>query len=93
MQSIVGTFLYQARALNYLMLPTLNEISCIQAKHTIYTKDECQQLIDYAAICPNVCVRYHASNMILTVDSNVACLVLPQAKSRITGYFQLNDNP
>ena len=87
MQSIVGTFLYQARALNYLMLPTLNEISCIQAKHTIYTKDECQQLIDYAATHPNVHVQYHASNIILTDDSNTAHLILLSAKSRIAVYF------
>ena len=31
--------------------------------------------------------------MILSVDSDAAYLVLLQAKSRIAGYFQLNDNP
>ena len=92
-QSIVGTFLYQARALNYPMLPALNEISCTQAKPTQYTRDECQQLMDYAATYPNVYVRYRASDMILNIDSDAAYLVLPNSKSRIAGYFQLNDDP
>ena len=30
--------------------------------------------------------------MILSIDSNAAYLVLPQAKSSIMGYFQLNSN-
>ena len=75
------------------MLPALNEISCTQAKPTQYTRDECQQLMDYAATYPNVYVRYRASDMILNIDSDAAYLVLPNSKSRIAGYFQLNDDP
>ena len=75
------------------MLPALNEISSTQAKPTEYTKEECQQLMDYAATYPNVYVQYHASDMVLHVDSNAAYLVLWQARSRIAGYFQLNDHP
>jgi hypothetical protein len=41
MQSVAGTFLYNARALNYTMLPALNEISSTQAKPTKYTQEEC----------------------------------------------------
>ena len=93
MQSVAGTFLYNARALNYTMLPALNEISSTQAKPTKYTQEECQQIMDYAATYPNVYVRYHASDMVLTIDSDAAYLVLPNARSRIAGYFQLNDNP
>ena len=40
----------------------------------------------------NAHVRYHASDMILIIDSNTACLVSPNARNRITGYFQLNNN-
>ena len=92
-QSVAGTFLYNARALNYTMLPALNEISSTQAKPTQYTQEECQQIMDYAATYPNVYVRYHASDMVLTIDSDAAYLVLPNARSRIAGYFQLNDDP
>ena len=92
-QSIVGYFLYYARALDYTMLPGLNEISCTQAKPTKHTEDECQQIMDYAATYPSVYVRFHASDMVLSIDSDAAYLVMPQAKSRIAGYFQLNDHP
>ena len=37
-QSIVGSFLYYARALDSRMLPALNEISRRQATPTVYTK-------------------------------------------------------
>jgi len=92
-QSITGTFLYNARALNYTMLPALNEIACTQAKPTEYTKEECQQIMDYAATYPNVYVRFYASDMVLHIDSDAAYLVMPNAKSRIAGYFQLNNHP
>ena len=92
-QSITGTFLYYARALDSTMLPALNEIACTQAKPTQYTREECDQIMDYAATYPQVYVRFHASDMILAVDSDAAYLVMPNAKSRIAGYFQLNDHP
>ena len=47
-------------------------------------------MLDYCAIFPTSKLRYCASDMILNVDSNIAYLVAPQAKSRIAGYFQLN---
>ena len=31
--------------------------------------------------------------MVLRIDSNVAYLVISNARSRIASYFQLNDNP
>ena len=86
-QSVAGTFLYNARALNYTMLLALNEISSTQAKPTTYTREECQQIMDYAATYPNVYVRYYTSDMVLSIDSDAAYLVLPNARSRITGYF------
>ena len=49
--------------------------------------------MDYAATYPNVYMRYFTSDIVLSVDSNAVYLVLPNAKSRIAGYFQLNDYP
>ena len=49
--------------------------------------------MDYAATYSYVFIRYHASNIILLVDSDVSYLVMPKAKSRVAGYFQLNDDP
>ena len=92
-QSVTGTFLYYARALDFTMLTALNDIGTTQAKPTEYTLDETQQLMDYAATYPNVTVRYYASDMKLFVDSNAAYLVLPNAKSRVAGYFYLSSTP
>ena len=91
-QSITGTFLYYARALDYTMLPGLNEITCTQAKPTQYTKEECQKIMDSAATYPNVYIRYYSSDMVLLVDSDAAYLVMSNAKSRVAGYFQLNND-
>ena len=92
-QSITGSLLYYARALDNTMLPALNEIAATQAKPTQRTQDECKQLLDYAATYPQVYIRFHASDMVLWIDSDAAYLVMPNARSRIAGYFQLNDDP
>ena len=40
---------------------------------------------------PNMYIRYYTSIIILTIDSNTVCLVIPKSKSRIAGYFQLTN--
>ena len=47
-------------------------------------------LLEYLATYPNANIRYHASDVALHVDSDVAYLVLSKAKSRIAGYFYLS---
>ena len=73
------------------MLPTLNQIGSTQARPTQETKDKLSCLLDYAATYPEAVVRFHASDMLLYVDSNAAYLVLPKARSRLAGYFTLLD--
>ena len=92
-QSIVRSFLYHARALDYTLLPAINETSTTQANPTTFTEEEYQQILDYVATYPNVFVWYYASDMVLMLDSDAAYLVLPNAKSRIAGYFYLSDHP
>ena len=48
-------------------------------------------MLDFAATYINVYIRYHALDMVLLVDRDAAYLILPNAKSHIAGYFQLND--
>ena len=75
------------------MLPGLNDIGTTQAKQTTKTKSECQQIMDYTAKYPDIFIRYCAIDMILHVDIDAAYLVAPKAKSCISGYFYLSDNP
>ena len=47
--------------------------------------------MDYCATYPSVTTRYHASDMILHVDSDSAYLVAPGEKSRIAGHYFLSN--
>ena len=71
----------------------LNYIALSQAHPTENTKKKYIRLMDYVATYPDAYIRYNASDMILHVDSDAAYLVLPNAKSRIAGFFQLTDHP
>ena len=88
-QSVVGPFLYYARAVDLTMLPALNEIASKQAKTTEKTK----MLMDYAFTHPNAIIRYYTSGMILYIDSDAAYLVMPNVRSRIAGHFFLSGLP
>ena len=92
-QSIVGSFLYHARVLNHNLLPAINETSTTQAKPTTYALDECHQMLDHAATHPDVYVRYFASDVVLTIDSDITCLVVLQTKNIIAGYYHLSNTP
>ena len=63
-QSTKGSLIHYARALDNTMLPALNEISAKQEKPTQRTQDECKKLFDYAATCPQVYMRYYATDVI-----------------------------
>ena len=85
--------MYYARALDSTMLPALNQIGSQQATPTQNTLKALHQLLDYAYTYPNAQVKFNASDMCLTVDSDAAYLVLPNARSRYAGHFCLLDNP
>ena len=88
-ESIVGSILYYARALDSTMLPSLNDIGSKQASATTSSNKQCTMLLDYAATYPNAKIRFYASDMNLQADSDAAYLVLPFARSRYAGYFYL----
>ena len=90
-QSTTGLLLYYARAVDYTMLTALQEIASEQAKPTEDTLKKCKRLLDYAATYPNAILRFHASDMILHVDTDAAYLVLPRARSRYAGFYYLSD--
>jgi hypothetical protein len=92
-QSVVGSLLYYARAIDMSILPALNEIAARQTQPTQNTLNKCQILLDYAATHPNTILRYKASDMVLHVDSDTAYLVQAKARSRIVGSFNLSSNP
>ena len=92
-QSVTGSFLYYGRALDNTILPALNEIASEQAQPTQKTMEKAQRLMDYVHTYPNAYIRFHASDMILNIDSDAAYLVAPKARSRVAGYYHLSSNP
>jgi hypothetical protein len=92
-QQVVGSLLYYARALDNTILPALNDISTQQSKPTQNTLKKCKRLLDYVSTYKHTFLRYYASNLILSVDSDAAYLVAPGAKSRIAGFFYFKHAP
>lgn len=90
-QQISGIFLYYGRAVDPTILVALNEISNSQANPTERTMAACNMLLDYLSTHPDAAIRYYASDMILSVVSDAAYLVLPNARSRAAGLFFLTD--
>ena len=89
MQSITGSLLYYARAIDGTLLPALNDIASQQAQPTEYTMVKCKRLLDYVSTYPNATIRYHASNTKLHIDSDTAYLVMPNARSSVARVFNL----
>jgi len=91
-ESVVGSLLYYARAIDGTMLPALNQIGTQQAQPTVKIVKAVKQLLDYANTYKQGRIRYYASDMNLEIDSDAAYLVLPKARSRMAGYFRLLDD-
>ena len=92
MQSIIGSLLYYARAIDCTILPALNSLSTQQSKPTEQTLRLCHRLLDYVATYPNPILCYRASDMVLSIHSDAAYLVAPKTRSRIAGFFSLGSN-
>ena len=92
-QSVTGTFQYYGQAIDSSMLVALNEIGTNQAAPTATTRAKVDWLFDYALTHPSATIKYHASDMILHVESDAAYLVLPKARSRFAGFFHLAEHP
>ena len=65
---VVGSFLYDTRAVDPPMLPALNDIEVQQSAPTENTLAATNILCDYAHTYPNAKIRYHTSAMCLAVD-------------------------
>ncbi len=76
-QQIVGSFLYNARAVNPSILMALSEISSQQAALTENTMKRINHFLDYMWSHPDAVIRYRASDMILNVHSDASYLSAP----------------
>jgi hypothetical protein len=83
--------LYYARAVDPTVLMPLNDIATEQTKATEKTQAATNQMLDYLATHPDATLRYHASDMILHIHSDVSYLSVSNAQSHLGGLFFLGN--
>jgi hypothetical protein len=93
LQNVTGSLLYYARAADPTVLMPLNYIATKQTKATEKAQAVTNQLLDYFATHPDAAIRYHASYMILHIQSDTSYLSVSNARSRLGGLFFLGNNP
>jgi hypothetical protein len=71
----------------------LSEIALQQAAPTENTMKRVNEFCDYMWTHQDAIIWYHASDMILSVHSDVLYLSAPKACSRAGGYFFLDSIP
>jgi hypothetical protein len=92
-QSITGTSLFYARAVDPAALVAIGTISAEQSKATENTNKKINRLLDYFATHPNAIIRCHRSGMALYIHSDASYLSEPNACSRMGGHFFLSSPP
>jgi hypothetical protein len=71
----------------------INDISIEQTKATDKTQATTNQILDYLATHPDATIRYHASDMILHINSDASYLSVSHARSRLIGLFCCGNKP
>jgi len=92
-QEVIGVLLFYARAVDNTLLVALSSIATQQAKGTRATMNAITHILNYCASHPDAVVRFHASDMVLWVDSDGSYLSESKARSRAGGYFYLSSRP
>lgn len=69
----------------------LNSLAPEQPKGIEETKEAMQHFLNYCANHPDTTVRFHASDMILKINSDASYLSELEARSRVGGYFPLRN--
>jgi hypothetical protein len=71
------------------VLMPLNDIATEQTKVTEKTQAATNQMLDYLATHPDAKIRYHASDMVLHIHSDVSYLSVSRARIHLGGMFFL----
>jgi hypothetical protein len=90
-QAIVGTPLYNARAVDPTISVPLSALASQLSTTTSTTINAVSHLLDYCSSRPEYSIRYFASDMQLKIHSDSSYLSEPKAKSRIGGCLYLGN--
>jgi hypothetical protein len=88
-QKVTGSVLYCARAVDPTVLMPLNDSALEQNKATEKTHVAMNKMLDYLATHPDATIRYHASDIILSIHSDASNLSVSNARSRLGNLFFL----
>lgn len=86
-----GKFLCHARAVDDTVPHALNELAAKQSNGTQATIEAMLHFLNCAATLPDAKKIHRASDVVPTVDSDAACLVASQARSRAGGFHCLGN--
>jgi hypothetical protein len=90
-QKVTGSVLYYARAVDPTVKMPLNDIATQKTKATEKMQAVTNQMLDYLATHPDAKIRYHASDMVLHIQSSASYLSVSNARSRLGGLFFLGN--
>jgi hypothetical protein len=91
-QSVTGTLLYYARAVDPTLLVPLSAVATQQSAPTEQTKELVHQLLDFCATQEEAVLTCTASGMILAMHSDACNLNEQKARSCVGGHFFLSTN-
>jgi hypothetical protein len=86
-QEVCGVFLFLARAVKGGLLPALSSLVSQQANPTEKTMGLCKQFLDFTATQEDAVLTYQASDMVLSIHSDVSYLSEPKSRSRAGGHM------
>jgi hypothetical protein len=89
LQQLTGTLLYYARVVDPTRIMTINVLASEQSNAIEVTADKVIKLLNYCNTHPETKIRYHASEMILHINSYASYLSENEAKIRAGGFFYM----
>jgi hypothetical protein len=92
LQQLTCTLLYYARAVYPTLIMPINVLASEQTNATEVTADKVIKLLNYCNTHQETKIRYHASDMILHIHSDVSYLSENESKSRAGGFFYMGSN-
>jgi hypothetical protein len=92
LQQLTGTLLYYARAVDPTLLMPINVLASAQSRCIAVTADKVIKLLNYCNTHPETKIRYHASDMIIHIHSDVSYLSEREAKSVAGGFFYMGSS-
>jgi hypothetical protein len=91
-QTLTGTLLFYARAVDPTLIMPINVLSSEQSEATAVRAEKVIKLLNYCNTHPETKIRYHGSHMILHIRSDASYLSEIEAKSRSGGFFYMGSN-